>query len=210
MTALCNSKKGAKKLTFDGMMTIGQPLDPPLMGATLQQDDTVVIAWSAVTGATNYVVRRSSDGGTTFSDIGSTAGTGFTDVTADPGNSYIYAVRSQDAFGVSGDSNAASMAIPALTSFSITSFTCASRSANLSWPPVASAVGYAISRIGTTTLRSVTTSTSSSVSMPAPSSSGDYNVRVVALNASTVPIALAILHHAPCISTVEEPTQSPL
>jgi hypothetical protein len=75
-------------------------LDAPSgLHATDVGDSDVSLAWTAVTGAAQYIVRRSTDG-TNFTDAGTVAGTSFTDTGLSSGTQYSYRVLARSGAGV--------------------------------------------------------------------------------------------------------------
>ena len=65
---------------------------PASITATAASATSVAVSWPAVANATGYQVHRSSGGGT-FTQVGTPAGTSFTDSTASAGTAYLYRVR---------------------------------------------------------------------------------------------------------------------
>ncbi len=64
----------------------------------------VSLAWSSVSGATGYLVKRSTTSGTEM-QIASSSAITYTDTTAKNGTKYFYAVSAVDAAGQSANSN---------------------------------------------------------------------------------------------------------
>lgn len=69
----------------------GNPNPPANLTATAG-NGSVLITWSASAGATGYNVYRSTTSGTGYGQIGTSAGTSFTDTTAVNGTTYYYVV----------------------------------------------------------------------------------------------------------------------
>lgn len=63
--------------TVMGAANLVVALPPPTITANSQSDESVAVNWSAVSGASGYEVRRSSDGGTSFASIASPSATSF-------------------------------------------------------------------------------------------------------------------------------------
>jgi hypothetical protein len=72
--------------------------------ATATTSTNVAITWTAVGGATNYKVLRSSNG-TTYGQVGNPATNSFNDPTAVANTAYLYKVRANNGSSDSGDSN---------------------------------------------------------------------------------------------------------
>jgi fibronectin type 3 domain-containing protein len=106
----------------------------------------VALTWSAVEGATGYKVLRAL-GSATPSQVGTSAGTGFTDATAVAGKVYSYTVRARTAAGDSAASAAdagwRNVAAPA--GLSATDGTLAT-GVKLTWGSVQGAAGYRVFR----------------------------------------------------------------
>jgi hypothetical protein len=67
---------------------------------------SVLVSWTAATGAVSYQVLRASNLGGGFSQIGTPAGTSFNDIGVSVNKAYLYKVRTVDAgMNVSADSN---------------------------------------------------------------------------------------------------------
>jgi hypothetical protein len=82
------------------------PATPTGLAATLQDDGSVEVTWSAVTDATSYTLERNEDGGT-FAEVGgSLTTTTFTDTDITEGVEYGYRVAAVNAIGTSAFSTA--------------------------------------------------------------------------------------------------------
>jgi hypothetical protein len=76
------------------------------------QATSIVLNWSAVNGATSYIVKRSTAAGGPYTDIASNvAGTTYSDITATVGVTYYYVVVAVNSSSQSGLSNEASATI---------------------------------------------------------------------------------------------------
>jgi titin len=88
--------------SLDSVQTQAMPVSPP--GAPTELTATagnrhVALAWTAISGASGYVVKRATTSGGAYSPIGSTAGTTFVDSTAQNGTTYYYLVTPVNAGG---------------------------------------------------------------------------------------------------------------
>ena len=78
------------------------PAAPASITATAISTTAVTITWSAVTGATGYIIERGTNP-TNFVQIGTTTGaTTFTDSGRAPNTTYLYRVRATNTAGTSG------------------------------------------------------------------------------------------------------------
>ncbi len=60
---------------------------------------TVALNWDAVDGVSGYLVKRSTDGGSSYVTIGGTADLAYTDTTVEAGQTYTYAVATTNRYG---------------------------------------------------------------------------------------------------------------
>ena len=85
-------------------------------GLTATAGDTqVALAWTAVSGATGYHVKRSTTSGSGYAQVSAPAGVSFTDIGLTDGTTYFYIVTAVNAYGESSNSleaNAKPMATP--------------------------------------------------------------------------------------------------
>jgi hypothetical protein len=84
---------------------------PPLAPASLTAagaNAQVALSWTPSVGATNYNLRRSTTSGGSYSALGSTLATNYTDLTVTNGTPYYYLVSAVSAAGESGNSAEAS------------------------------------------------------------------------------------------------------
>jgi hypothetical protein len=97
LTVTAANAKGCSITSQRTIATLCTPIGAPAnVVATGISTSEVDISWSAVTGAVNYEVSRSSNG-STFSPIGTTTNTTYPDTTPAALGAYIYKVRSIDA-----------------------------------------------------------------------------------------------------------------
>jgi hypothetical protein len=132
------------------------PAAPTGLTGTLVFGPTSNLTWTDnASNEAGFVVERSSDGGSTFTQVGvapARAGTGavsYADTTVAGGTNYAYRVAAVNVAGQSAYSNTASVSVGALlTAPSITSALAARQGRNeqvtLSWSNVAGETGYTI------------------------------------------------------------------
>ena len=103
----------------------------------------VKITWGKVEGADSYIVYRKTKGGS-WSEIGSTSKTSYTDKTAKSGTTYYYAVKVRNEAGNTDYSNSLSikrLSVPKLSKVSNTS-----SGVKVTWKKVTGASGYIVYR----------------------------------------------------------------
>lgn len=136
-------------------------LAPTSLAATLRAGPQVGLTWTDNAGnETGFVVQRSTDSGTTFTQVGTaparnnTGSVTFTDTTVPAGTTAVYRVAAQNASGLSAWSNLANVVVPAMptapASFSATNGPNGNgnnRSVILSWTDSsANETGFTIQR----------------------------------------------------------------
>ena len=102
--------------------TGGTPLPPPaaptgLNAGALDASD-ISLAWTASSGAASYKVQRSADGSTGWTQVGSSAGTAFTDSGLSASTTYFYRILASNSVGDSAPSNVASATTPGALAYS--------------------------------------------------------------------------------------------
>jgi autotransporter-associated beta strand protein len=103
------------------------PLAPPATLTALAGSGQITLSWSAVTGATSYVVQRSTVTGgpyTTVSGAGAVTGTTYTNIGLTNGTTYYYVVETTNGNGtgdISSEVNATPVAAASLTWTGVTS-----------------------------------------------------------------------------------------
>jgi len=100
----------------------------------------VNLTWNAVSGATNYFVKRSTINGTGYVVIGSTSKSSYTDITVTNGVSYYYVVSASNERGESGNSTQA-LATPQGPASIKLSVSISAGNLVLSWPISANGFG---------------------------------------------------------------------
>ena len=105
----------------------------------------VSLSWTASAGATGYIVKRSTTGGSGYVNLATNVTTGLTDATVINGTTYYYVVTATNAAGESANSTQASATpqIPAPTGLSATA---GNAQVALSWSASAGAASYIVKR----------------------------------------------------------------
>ncbi len=125
---------------------------PTGLFVNLVTSNEIDLSWTASTGATGYSVKRSSDGGATWSTpISAGSQTLYKDQTVAPSTAYVYEVIASNA----GDSSPASApysvstlaGVPAAPT-GLAGSSPSSAEIDISWTASASATGYAVQRSG--------------------------------------------------------------
>jgi hypothetical protein len=123
------------------------PASPSGLTATAG-DAQVALAWTAVSGASSYHVKRSTTSGSGYSQVGTPTGTGFTDTGLTNGTTYYYVVSAVNSYGESANSSEKSatpvLAIPAAPT-GVTA-TAGDTQINLSWTASTGATSYHVKR----------------------------------------------------------------
>jgi hypothetical protein len=100
----------ADAVRFTAPPPAGAPAAPTSLAATSAVDRTVSLSWTAVSGATRYLVKRAWSGGGAFNLIGTTTGTTWTDQGLTNGTNYDYAVSAVGSAGESANSTVLTVA----------------------------------------------------------------------------------------------------
>ncbi len=114
----------------------------PIIGGTATAT-TVTVIWSAVSGATSYLVERSSDGVTGWTSVGTTATTSLTDTNLANGTTYYYRVLASNSVGSGTPSNVA--AVPTLpAAVTLTGSVASAMEIDLNWNDVTGETGFLV------------------------------------------------------------------
>lgn len=89
---------------LSGTIVSPAPPDPPFDLTAAPGNNSVSLAWSAVSGATSYKVKRSTTNGGPYSVLGTPTSTSYSDLTATNGTTYYYVVSSVNSTGEGADS----------------------------------------------------------------------------------------------------------
>jgi titin len=130
--------------------TSGQSLPAiPVLTATASSATSVALNWTAVTGATSYLVEASSNGGATWSTINTATTNSYTNTALTSDSGYEYRISGIDASGTGVASNVVSVTtlLAAPAGFTTTAALVSSGAEiDLAWTPVDDAVTYKVER----------------------------------------------------------------
>lgn len=124
---------------------------PNPVSATLSGANAVQLTWSAVSGSTSYnVFRATTSGAEALPALASPTGTGYTDNSTTPGQTYYYVIQACNAGGCSANSGEVSATLPpAAPSAQVSPGAATSGQLALSWSAVSGATYYAVGESGT-------------------------------------------------------------
>ena len=75
------------------------PSAPTGVSAVSTIKKKVTVSWSAVVGATNYTIKRSTTSGGAYTNVGTTSNASFTNSGLTSGTTYYYVVSASNAQG---------------------------------------------------------------------------------------------------------------
>jgi cellulose 1,4-beta-cellobiosidase len=90
----------------------GVALAPAPGGLAGTSTATVQLTWTAVTGATSYIVRRGTSATGTFTSVGTPTQPSFTDPTVSFATTYLYTVSAVTSAGEGAESNPVTVPVP--------------------------------------------------------------------------------------------------
>ncbi len=147
---------------------------------------TATITWTAVTGATSYLVEVSPDGTTGWTTVGTTSGTNEQATGLLTGTSYFYRVTASNSTGSAAPSNVVSVTTAAAAP-TLAATVASDTQINLSWNDVTGETGFIIqeSSDGSTNWNHVATTPQGTTMLNVPGLTGGttYHYRVIAKSA---------------------------
>ena len=149
------SAQSVSGIVLSGGTGAAAPAAPTGLTAALAAGPRINLTWTDnATNENGFVIQRSSDGGVTFTQIGTaparnnTGNVTFADPTVVLGNTYTYRVAAMNGAGLSAFATSASIAVavpPAPTSVTAASGTAGGqRTAGLNWTVVPGATSYSV------------------------------------------------------------------
>jgi fibronectin type 3 domain-containing protein len=152
-------EESAKSTSYASATTDGcdLPIPPSPTGlfASPLSSKSVEIEWDEVSGASQYIVFRGTERGSTFWSIGRTRNTFFTDTTASPSMTYYYSVISENACGGQqdhlGDVVEATTLCESPVPTNVAAAPRSSSSLEVTWDEVSGAASYSVYRASSAT-----------------------------------------------------------
>ncbi len=160
--------------------SLGPPATPANVLATAVSSAEIDVSWTAVTGASQYVVKR---GGT---PIATTASTSYPNTGLSPNTQYCYTVIATNSSGASAESSpsacATTQALPQApaTPTNLVATAVSTNQINVSWASVSNATSYVLRRDGSV----VTNTTATSYADTGRAPSTQYCYTIAATNAA--------------------------
>ncbi len=121
------------------------PAAPTLSQVTADSASQLTVQWTTVTGATSYLVERSTDN-TTWTPAGTVQGTTYVDAGLTTGTRYYYRLRAANTSGPSAYSTSANAITLPATPTALTPSAVTATQVTLTWTPVTGATSYTIQR----------------------------------------------------------------
>jgi len=149
---------------------------------------SIIISWTAVTGATGYYIYRSTSSYGTFSQVGTSTTTTYTNTGLSTSTTYYYKVAAYNSAGTTGSqstyASATTVPAPPSTPTGLTAAAASTTSITIYWPSVSGATGYYIYRntSPTGTYTQVGTSTTTTYTNTGLSTNTTYYYKVAAYN----------------------------
>ena len=166
------------------------PTAPSSLTATAASATQVNLTWAAATGQIAYAVDRSTDGGATWTIVGTPTTTSYGDAGLTAGTTYTYRVRATNAVGSSAASNTATATTTAAPTVptapsSLTATAASATQVNLTWAAATGQIAYAVDRStdGGATWTIVGTPTTTSYGDAGLTAGTTYTYQVRATNA---------------------------
>ncbi len=122
---------------------------PTGVGASAASPSEIDLTWTAVSGATSYVVERATTSGGPYTTIGSPTSAHFASTGLAAATTYYYVVEAVDASGTSGPSGEASATTQLAAPSGIVATAVSTSEIDLTWGAVSGATGYIVQRATT-------------------------------------------------------------
>jgi len=163
-----------------------RPSTPTGVKVTANSTTSITITWLSVPNATGYNIYRSTTSSGSYSNIGTSPTTSYTDNTGSPGTTYYYKVSAYNSGGESSLSDydyvTTQLNAPIISGTTVNSAT----SVSISWSSVSNATGYRIYRSTSSSgnYSSIGTSSTTSYTDNSCTSGTTYYYRVAAYNSN--------------------------
>jgi fibronectin type 3 domain-containing protein len=122
------------------------PAAPTGVAATAASASQINLTWTAVTGAANYTVQRSTTSGGPYSTVGSPTTASFSDTGLAANTTYFYVVQAVNASGSSASSTQASATTGLAAPTGLAATAASASQINLTWNVVSGATSYTVQR----------------------------------------------------------------
>ena len=135
-------------IPFEQLLLGTAPTPPaaPVVTGTAASASEIDLSWPAVATANAYKVESSSDGGTTWGILTSTATTSYANVGLNAASSYQYRVTAIGATGVSSPSQVVTVVTLLTAPTNLAAVASSATNVNLTWSTVSGASGYKLER----------------------------------------------------------------
>jgi len=155
----CNGSGCSNPVTTNAVTVAAPPPNMPTGVTATASGPSIVIGWTAVSGATSYTIQKTVGG--TVSNIAGVTGTSYTDASLTPGSVYTYNVKACNSAGCSAISAGASATAPAAIPAAPANVSASSIAgyAYVSWSAVSGATSYRILKVNGMTPAVTTTAT---------------------------------------------------
>ena len=160
------------------------PDTPTGVTATAESSSSITVRWSSVTGTTGYRVYRSTSSTGTFSEVGISTTTSYTDNGLTGYTTYYYRVAAYNVHGTGSQSSTVNTTTVLDTPVGVTAKAATTNSIYISWNSVSGATGYRIYRSmsSTGTFESIGTSITTSYTNLNLTKDTTYFYKVAAYN----------------------------
>ncbi len=190
--SLNDSEKGEPPCSFCGYgdmysSSSGSTPNPPYnVIATANSESSITINWPSVSNASDYGIYRSTTVAGSYTLIGFSTTTSYTDNSLSSGTTYYYKVTAYNSYGEGTQSNHASATTLPNAPTGVTATSNSTNSINVNWEFVTGATGYYIYRSTTAsgTYTKVDSSTTISYTNIGLSAYTTYCYKVAAYNSS--------------------------
>jgi len=140
------SNSGGEGLKSNYAEVTTRPSTPTGVSATVNSNGDIVISWSSVSNATGYYIYRSTTPSGSYTKIGTSSTTPYTDYNVAAGTTYYYKVSAYNSGGEGTMSNYDDMTTRPSTPTSVNATSNSENSININWSSVPNATEYYIYR----------------------------------------------------------------